>query len=132
MKDREIENFIKEIRVKFPDVSINIDNWLEHQGYTEDDKMYTSMMEAFSQSTTDHIKEKNTESAQMHLNYISNKLMSASTKEYEYIDVYYVESLMWDIEDKSILKYGWNLMPNNLKKLYTDMWEKKPFEFYHE
>ena len=128
MESDEIELFINEIRNKFPDVSVKIDEWMDRQGYDASDKMYTSMMEEFSQVTTDAIKAKDEEKALSYLSYMSEKLKSATSKEYEYIDVYYVESLLWDVKDKSTLRFGWDLIPDNLKNLYIEMWGKPAHE----
>ena len=126
-KDQEITKFIDEIRDKYPDVSRKIDKWMVHQGYEPEDKMYPSMIEAFSQATTDAIKKQDKEASLSHLNYMSGKLKTASKVEEEYIDVYYVEPLMWDIKDKKILKWGWSLIPENLKELYKEVWGEPDF-----
>ena len=126
-EDLEIEQFISDIRKAFPDVGRAIDVWMEKQGFDEEDKAYASMFEAFSQETTNEMKRLNEGIVRSHLEYMSKKLSRASKKEYEYIDVYYVESLMWDINDKGIKKWAWALMPANLKELYVDMWGPPTF-----
>ena len=94
-------------------------------GFDAEHTMYADMMECFSQATTDAIKVKDSETALSHLRYMSNKLKYASEVEREYIDVYYAESLMWDIKDKKLKSWGWKLFPNNIKKLYENMWGKQ-------
>lgn len=125
--DKVLSQFIDEIRHEFPDVSERIDKWMEHLGYDAESKMYTSMIEAFSQATTDAIKQFDKQPALSHLKYMSNKFKIASTIEQEYIDVFYVEPLMWDIRDKKTLKWGWGLIPDNLKALYKKMWGEPRF-----
>jgi hypothetical protein len=66
-KDLEIEKFILEIRDLFPDVAGRINSWLNHLGIEPEDKMYTSMFEAFSQATTDAIKIRDKDTALKHL-----------------------------------------------------------------
>lgn len=34
---------------------------------------------------------------------------------------------MWDIKDKNIKKWGWSLIPDNLKALYTEVWGEQNF-----
>ncbi|WP_019865347.1 DUF7674 family protein [Methylovulum miyakonense] len=126
-KDQEIAKFIDEIRDKFPDVSIQIDKWMLRQGLEPEDKWYWDMMEAFSQATTDAIKNSDEQLALSHLSFVSEKLKIASKIEEEFIDVYYVESLMWDIKDKEKLKWGWSLIPENLKELYKETWGEPDF-----
>jgi len=85
-KDQEIAKFIDEIRDKFPDVSIQIDKWMLRQGVTPEDKWYWSMMEAFSQATTDAIKNSDEQLAISHLSFVSEKLKIASKIKEEFID----------------------------------------------
>lgn len=70
-QDQDISLFIKEIRERFPDVATRIDAWMIHQGLEPEDKMYPSMMEAFSQATTDAIKIQDEVTAREHLVYMS-------------------------------------------------------------
>jgi hypothetical protein len=121
-KDLEIEKFILEIREVFPDVAARIDGWLNHLGFEPEDKMYTSMFEALSQATADTIKIRDKDTALKHLKYMSQKLTNATNAEREYIDVYYVEPLLWDIKDSELRKWGWSLIPENLRELYVGVW----------
>jgi hypothetical protein len=121
-RDQIAENFISAIKREFPDVGERIDKQIEALELEPEDKMYTQMFECFSQATTDAIKEKNSETASKHLNYMSNKLKNASEVEREYIDVYYTEPLMWDIKDRKLKSWGLKLFPANIKKLYEGMW----------
>ena len=84
--------------------------------------MYTSEMEAFSQATTDAIKDRDKERVSSYLMYMSRKLVGASPKVHEYINVYYVECLMLGIKDSNLKTFGWKLMPKNLKDLYLEVW----------
>jgi len=119
-----IEEFLSEIKETFPEVAVFIDNSRRETGFTEEDKMFTCDMEAFSQATTNEIGKLNIETAASHLNYMSKKLKNAEPIIHEYIDIYYVELLMWDIDDKKIFRQGWELIPQNLKELYIAMWGK--------
>jgi len=119
-----IEEFLSEIKETFPEVAVFIDNSRRETGFTEEDKMFTCDMEAFSHATTNEIGKLNIETAASYLNYMSKKLKNAEPIIHEYIDIYYVELLMWDIDDKKIFRQGWELMPQNLKELYIAMWGK--------
>lgn len=121
-RDQIAKDFITEIKVKFPKVGNLIDKRMADLGFGAEDTMYTDMMECFSQATTDAIKAKESETASKYLSYMSNKLESASEVEREYIDVYYTESLMWDIKDRKTKSWGWKLLPKNIKKLYEGVW----------
>lgn len=123
----EIDIFIQEIRAKFPEVSKFMNSMLERQGYNLEDKAHAVEMEAFSQATNDAINAGNLSLAKSYLSYVSRKLNIASPKETEYIDVYYVESLLWDVQDSRIKKRGWSIIPENLKALYVDMWGEPAF-----
>ena len=117
-----IENFIKEVCELFPAVAEAIDKRMERLGDGAQDVMYTERMEAFSQSTTNAIKIFDDRTVVAHFDYISNKLKTASKVEANYIDVYYIEPLMWDIKDKNTKKWGWSRLPTNLRGLYRKMW----------
>lgn len=86
----------------------------------------TAMMEEFSQATTDAIRHRNEAIASTHLDYVSNLLRTADNKTREYIDVCYVEVLMFGL-DKESKKWGWSLIPRNLKDLYIKMWGSPKF-----
>jgi len=121
-KDQIAEKFISAIMREFPDVGNRIEKELKALGIDPEDKMYAQMFECFSQTTTDAIKAKDSETALKHLTYMSNKLKHANEVEREYIDVYYTEPLMWDIKDQKLRAWGWKLFPDNIKQLYEDMW----------
>ena len=90
--------------------------------------MFTAMMEAFSQATTNAIRKYDETTALAHLNYMSEKLKTATAIEKEFIDVYYVESLLWDIKDMKVKKWGWCLIPGNLQALYVALWGEPKFK----
>ncbi len=123
-ENEELKLFIDEIVHRFPAVGEKMQKWLEYQGF--DDFTPTAMMEAFSQATTEAMARRDEETVVAHLRYVSEKLTRASAKEREYIDVYYVESLMWNL-DKQGKKWGWGLVPPNLKELYIGMWGDPDF-----
>lgn len=120
--NREIVNFITEIKKNFPDVGKLIDKRMADLGMGAKNYMYTDMMECFSDATTIAIKTKDSETASLHLNYMSKKLIHASEVEREFIDTYYTEPLMWSIKDRKLKSWGWKLFPKNIKELYENTW----------
>ena len=84
-------------------------------------------MEAFSQTATDAIKRKDFDKAKAYMDYVSGRYIAGSESVKKFIDVYFVESLMWDIKDRKLLKHGWKLIPPELKKLYLNLWEAEPW-----
>lgn len=50
--------------------------------------------------------------------YINEKLPNAHPKEFEFIDVYYVEHLFWQASQKT-KEMGWPLVPTKLQSLYV-------------
>jgi hypothetical protein len=81
----------------------------------------TFMMNEFSEMTTAAIGERNEALARAYLNHASRLLIDAGKKGREYIDVYYVEDLMWNLDAES-KKWGWTIIPKNLRDLYVAMW----------
>lgn len=123
----EIVPLIQEIRQRFPEVAFDIDQWINRQGFKEADNASFAAFEAFSNTTTAAIKRKDKDSALRYLHFIEEKLKAANSIELEYIDVYYVESLMWDINDPELYRWGWRLIPEKIKKLYLEVWDKPRF-----
>lgn len=127
MEDAEIAELIKDIRSRFPEVSDRMDAWIEFQGFDQkDDNSYTEM-ESFSQTATDAIKRKDSDKVKVYMDYVSGRYKAGSDNVKKFIDVYFVESLMWDIKNRKLLKHGWTLIPPELKKLYIDLWEAEPW-----
>ncbi len=117
-KDIIIENFLNEIKSLFPEIAERMEK--------HDEVMTTSKMEEFSKLTTEAISDKDGKKAKDYLNYMSKKLDNANNIEKEYIDVYYVETLLYDVTD-DIKRYGWQFIPDNLQALYIKFWGKNAF-----
>ncbi len=126
-KEAEIIPLVEEIRQRFPEVALDIDRWMKFQGHKETDNAFFAMFEAFSNTTTAAIKRKDKESVLKYFHFMDEKLKAANNLELEYIDTYYVESLMWDINDPKLYRWGWGLMPERIKKLYLGVWENPRF-----
>ncbi len=110
----------------FPDVGVRMKRRAREMRTVE--FATTEMMNEFSNATSDAIRKRQKTIALSHLAYVSNLWVSsaADDKVREYIDVYYVEILMYDLDNES-KKWGWNLMPANLRTLYIGMWGQPKF-----
>jgi hypothetical protein len=60
-----------------------------------------------------------------HLSFMSQLLQKADAAVREYIDVSYVESLMWNLDEETT-EWAWRLFPENLKSVYLAMWGEPP------
>ena len=105
-----IEAFLNEICALFPEVKLRMD--------LHENDMTTYKMEAFATATTLAIAAGQIDLAKTYLDYIDRKLEHASAKEFEYIDVYYVEHLFWNATAVT-RQVGWPLLPTKLKQLYV-------------
>ena len=81
----------------------------------------TEMMEEFSKATTEAMERRDEATVRGHLNHVSAVLSDADPKTFEYIDVYYVEVLMYDLDIES-KEWAWPLVPVNLQTLYLKFW----------
>ncbi|MBB2488123.1 hypothetical protein H5407_23090 [Mitsuaria sp. WAJ17] len=86
----------------------------------------TRMMNEFSSMTSEAIRERNEKVAREHLAYVSRLLAEADDKVHEYIAVYYMEDLVYDLDEKS-KKWGWTIIPEDLRALYVAMWGQPRF-----
>ncbi|WP_444942895.1 hypothetical protein ACJJIK_12275 [Microbulbifer sp. ZKSA006] len=107
----ELQAFLDEIRGKFPEVGPLMDQ--------HDEIMTTSKMEEFANATSRAFANSDIDTGLSYLNYVNEKLNFASDVEREYIDVYYVEHLFWNLPQRAI-DLGWPLVPTKLQKLYMD------------
>ncbi|QTN21464.1 hypothetical protein HZ992_14855 [Rhizobacter sp. AJA081-3] len=115
---------VEAIRAAFPAEAAEIDELLARDGY---ENAPHTWVERFSQFTTDAIKRGEVTTASAHLNLLSRLLAQGNDFTLRCIDVAYVESLMWDVEDEKLKKSGWKLVPANLRALYVEMWGERPF-----
>lgn len=113
------------VRSAFLEEADAVDEILLKDGYDED--AYFSWIEHFSQFTTDAIKRMDFDKASSHMSLFSRILSAGSEATIQCIDVAYVESLMWDIQDVNLKREGWKRMPSNLKRLYIATWGERPF-----
>jgi ribonucleotide reductase beta subunit family protein with ferritin-like domain len=84
------------------------------------------MFNQFCELTNKAMRNRDENTLLKHLNYMSRKLRTANKTEYEYIDVSYVESLMWNVNNEES-KWAWQFFPENIKDLYTAMWGSPKF-----
>jgi hypothetical protein len=108
--DDVVQNFFNEICCIFPEIKPLMDE--------QDECMTTSKMEAFADATCAAFANGNIELAKKYLSYVDKKLIDSHPKEFEFIDVYYVEHLFWKAS-KSTKEIGWPLVPPKLQELYV-------------
>ncbi len=116
-EENQINNFLNEICNLFPEITPLMEK--------HEDFMTTSKMEEFANATTKAFENNEVNKAEKYLSYMSKKAISASRKEFEFIDVYYVENLFW-ATTKEAKELGWQNTPNNLKELYVAFHHKTP------
>ena len=104
-----IDGFLNEIVTIFPEVKVRMD--------MHEYNVPTFKMEEFANATTFAMASGQVELAKKYMDYIDSKLACATHKEFEFIDVYYVEHLFWNATDKT-KEIGWPLVPSRLQDLY--------------
>ena len=115
---------VESVRTAFSDEGARVDAILLRDGYEDAPHIW---LEHFSQFTTDAIKRGEFAKATEHLNLLSALVLGGDEPTTRCIDVAYVESLMWDIEDDKLKREGWKLIPANLRVLYVALWGERPF-----
>jgi len=104
---------------RFPDEARRADTRLV-DGYFDPDA-HATWLEEFSQATTDAMKKRDEKAVKDQLSFMSEQLVHGDAVVRQHIDVFYVESLMWDL-DETLKSWAWGLIPSNLKELYVAMW----------
>ena len=116
--DPVVAKFLNDICEAFPEIRPRMDK--------HDDFMTTAKMEEFANATTEAFDEDNTKRAIEYLSFMSRRLNKDShPKEYEFIDVYYMENLFYP-QGSLAAKIGWPFVPDNLKALYIGFHGKAP------
>ena len=119
-----VRKLLLDIMKAFPDVGVRMKRRARAIGSVS--FATTEMMNQFSEVTSEAIRDRKERIARAHLDYVSGLLANGDDKVREYIDVYYVEVLMYDLDDTS-KKWGWSLVPENLRELYVGMWGRPKF-----
>lgn len=114
----------------FPEVAVDLDRTLKYWRYEphERHKIWPDLIERFSQLTTDAISRGEENIAIKYLSFIQQEYNSGGEEVKKAIDVYYVESLLWNIKDNKRKKWGWSLIPSELKTLYVKIWGEPKFD----
>ena len=121
--DPIVQNFLNDICASFPEMRPRMD--------IHEDFMTTSRMQEFAEATTEAFEVGDTARAQAYLSFMSARLNTENAKEFEYIDVSYVENLFWPRETEAA-RVGWPLVPENLKALYLGFHPRPPWKAYSE
>lgn len=129
-KDQEEIKLLNAIYAEFPDVAKDLDytlknNW-DYEPH-ERNEMWTGLIERFSQLATDAISRGDEKTARKYLSFIESQYLSGGEKLKNAVNVYYVESLLWDIKDLKTKKWGWSLIPKALQELYIVLWGEPKF-----
>jgi hypothetical protein len=115
----------------FPEVAKDLDFTLKEMWDYEPhqrNEAWTMLIERFSQLTTDAIRRGDERTAKIYLDYMAEQYNRGGENCKKAIDTYYVESLLWDIKDLKIKKWGWSLIPAIFKDLYIKMWGEPSFK----
>jgi hypothetical protein len=112
------------IAARFPDDTAIADFRLSALGF--ESEIDSEWFEQFSKVTAEAISLREEEKAKAHLNFIARELAVGDEKVHEYIDVYYMEVLLYGLDEKSKW-FGWSLMSSNLRELYVAMWGQPRF-----
>jgi hypothetical protein len=115
--DPIIDKFLSDICTAFPEIRSKME--------AHEDFMTASRMEEFANATTDAFSQADVARGMSYLSFMSERLNVANSKEYEAVDVYYVENLFWPPHSDAA-KLGWPLVPDNLKALYLRFHGKSP------
>lgn len=122
LQRRQIEELLHDIQKQLPDVYREMLGCLdEYDGFAP-----SKMFGQFCEITNRAMREKDAVTLCEHLSYMSNQLKTAAEACYEMIDVYYVESLMWNVNADEA-KWAWGYFPKNIKDLYIKMWGQPEF-----
>jgi hypothetical protein len=115
--DPIIDNFLSDICAAFPEILSKME---AHEDY-----MTASRMEEFANATTAAFSQGDVARGTSYLSFMSERLNVENLKEYEFIDVYYVENLFWPPHSNAAT-IGWPLVPDNLKTLYLRFHGRSP------
>jgi glucose-6-phosphate dehydrogenase assembly protein OpcA len=125
--DTPQKRIIEAVRERFPEIAMRMDQWLTNSWEATANLPYAMLLEEFSQATTDAIANGDEATARKYLGFVAARLQSASVEEQQFIDVYFVESLLRSIKDQETKRWGWQLIPDRLQKLYLDCWGTPTF-----
>ena len=129
-EDHEEIELLNTIYDEFPEVAKDLDHTLKHNWEYEPherNEMWTGLIERFSQLTTDAISIGDEETAKKYLSFMEKQYLTGGENLKKAVDVYYVESLLWDIKDLKVKEWGWSIMPDVLQELYINLWGKPEF-----
>jgi hypothetical protein len=125
-KDRDIRKFIKTIRRALPDAAAETDDIMHKRDFDSEADAGSLWVEALADVTNMCIRRRDQDEVRKQLDFFSKQLDQGTDTVKNYIDVSYVENLMWDLAPKD-KKWVWPLILENLKKLYVTMWGKPIF-----
>jgi hypothetical protein len=115
--DPLVVHFLSDICEAFPEVRSRMER--------HDDYMTTSKMQEFAEATTEAFGRGDCVRAVEYLTFMSERVKDCNPREFEFIDVYYVENLFWPHGTRAA-KIGWPMVPANLKELFLGFHSDPP------
>ena len=121
----------KEIERALPHESEQCYDWMsESLGWIPDSKEeapWHAYFERLSQLVTDAVKGSRYQEAERCLNFMESVLGRSDQELVRFLDTYFVEPLLWDVNDLERNKQGWRLLPPRTKKLYLETWSQPSY-----
>ncbi|MBL8261763.1 MAG: hypothetical protein JNM58_04995 [Xanthomonadaceae bacterium] len=118
--ERHEAKIVDRIRAALPQTALEVDAWLSARGMSIEDGEYM-WMDGLSNLTMEALRLGEYDRATTHMRCLCALLESADEATIRFIDVGYVEGLMWDMDDKQ-KKRAWPHIPGPLRELYVDFW----------
>lgn len=117
--DPGVRALLLSIMRQFPDVAVRMKaRAREHRSVAFST---TAMMEAFAGATQQALRRGDEAQVRAHLRFLADWLGRADAVQHEYIDVYYVEGLLFGLP-RAQQRSLWAAMPPPLRALHTRMW----------
>lgn len=118
--ERHEAKTVSRIRAALPEAALAVDAWLSARGLSIDDGEYM-WMNGLSNLTMEALRVGEFDRAGVHMRCLCSLLESGDEATIRFIDVGYVEGLMWDLDDTQ-KRRAWPHIPDPLRELYADFW----------
>ena len=112
-----VKELLDDITKQFPEIGRRMNACATEFGFLA----YSSMIEKFSDATTEAMQRQDLKTVKNYLEFMSKKLSRANEEVHQLIDVSYVEPLMFQMKLKEKQEL-WPVIPLNLRDIYAKMW----------